>query len=196
MPFWSPAYPAFSFIFTPIPRPLPPRGRGDSKFSYARGFAPCIPATGPARHWFDLPIRHPAGVPSESPTRRKSDRTAFLLAMSAAKERGDRGRGTSAFEMVLSPGAGIASAAGKSALRARAGGLSFPSGEGGQGGKLKAGQGGDKAGTPPAGYSGGKPSRRPAGHTPRRVQRRQNPAADQNKAAPLQRRLLSTEIPD
>ena len=31
--------------------------------------------------------------------------------MPAAKERGDRGRGTSAFEMVLSPGAGIASAA-------------------------------------------------------------------------------------
>ena len=28
--------------------------------------------------------------------------------MPAAKERGDRGRGTSAFEMVLSPGAGIA----------------------------------------------------------------------------------------
>ena len=32
-------------------------------------------------------------------------------AVPVAKERGDRGRGTSAFEMVLSPGAGIASAA-------------------------------------------------------------------------------------
>ena len=32
--------------------------------------------------------------------------------MPAAKERGDRGRGTSAFEMVLSPGAGRASAGG------------------------------------------------------------------------------------
>ena len=32
--------------------------------------------------------------------------------MPAAKERGDRGRGTSAFEMVLSPGAGRTSAAG------------------------------------------------------------------------------------
>ena len=51
--------------------------------------------------------------------------------------------------MVLSPGAGIASAAGKIALRARAGGLSFPSGEGGQESKLKAGQGGDKEGKPP-----------------------------------------------
>ena len=34
------------------------------------------------------------GVPSESPTRRKTDRTAFLLAVPVAKERGDRGRGT------------------------------------------------------------------------------------------------------
>ena len=57
-------------------------------------------------------------MPSESPTRRKTDRTAFLLAVPAAKERGDRGRwnypshATAAFEMVLSPGADRASAAG------------------------------------------------------------------------------------
>ena len=51
------------------------------------------------------------GAPSASPVRRKTDRTAILLAVPAAKERGDRGRGTSAFEMVLSPGAGEASAA-------------------------------------------------------------------------------------
>ena len=51
------------------------------------------------------------GVPSASPVRRKTDRTAILLAVPAAKERGDRGRGTSAFEMVLSPGAGITNAA-------------------------------------------------------------------------------------
>ena len=57
------------------------------------------------------------GVPSESPTRRKTDRTAILLAVPAAKERGDRGRwnypsqATAAFEMVLSPGAGRANAA-------------------------------------------------------------------------------------
>ena len=51
-------------------------------------------------------------MPSASPVWRKTVRTAFLLAVPAAKERGDRGRGTSAFEMVLSPGAGIASAAG------------------------------------------------------------------------------------
>ena len=42
--------------------------------------------------------------------------------MPVAKERGDRGRGTSAFEMVLSPGAGRASAAGGSSpLRHRSG---------------------------------------------------------------------------
>ena len=48
----------------------------------------------------------------------KNDGNAFLQAMPAAKERGDRGRwnypsqATAAFEMVLSPGAGITSAAG------------------------------------------------------------------------------------
>ena len=63
LPFSSPAYPAFSFIFTPIPpRPLPPRGRGDSKFSYARGEAPCIPGAKPARHWFALPLWYPRGA--------------------------------------------------------------------------------------------------------------------------------------
>ena len=49
--------------------------------------------------------------------RRKTERTAFPWEVPAAKERGDRGRwnypsqATAAFEMVLSPGAGIASAA-------------------------------------------------------------------------------------
>ena len=44
--------------------------------------------------------------------RRRTGGSPFLRAVPAAKERGDRGRGTSAFEMVLSPGAGRASAAG------------------------------------------------------------------------------------
>ena len=62
---------------------------------FSGGKAPGTPGAEPARHWLALPIRHPAGgVPSESPTRRKTDRTAFLLAVPAAKERGDRGRGT------------------------------------------------------------------------------------------------------
>ena len=73
------------------------------------------PAFNRLRHLQSLPSRYPAQ--GESEVRRKIDRTAFLLAVPAAKERGDRGRwnypsqATAAFEMVLSPGAGIASAA-------------------------------------------------------------------------------------
>ena len=38
----------------PIPPPPFPDGEGgESKFSYARGFAPCIPATEPVRHLHD-----------------------------------------------------------------------------------------------------------------------------------------------
>ena len=42
----------------------------------------------------------------------KAKESVYLWTVPAAKERGDRGRGTSAFEMVLSPGAGITSAVG------------------------------------------------------------------------------------
>ena len=95
----------------PIPPPPFPSGEGgDLRLFYARGSAPCIPGAVPGRHWLRLPSRYP--VQGEPEVRRKNDRTAFLLAVPSAKERGDRGRGTSAFEMVLSPGAGRASAAG------------------------------------------------------------------------------------
>ena len=47
--------------------------------------------------------------------------------------------------------------AGKSALRARVGGISFPFGEGGQQSKLKAGQAGDKEGKPPGGTCSPRP---------------------------------------
>ena len=96
--------------------PLPLRGRGRLRLSHARGFAPCIPGAEPGRHRLSLPSRYP--VQGEPEVRRKNDRTAFLLAVPAAKERGDRGRwnypshATAAFEMVLSPGAGRTSAAG------------------------------------------------------------------------------------
>ena len=77
------------------PNPLPRWGRGRPRLFHARGFAPCIPGAEPGRHLHD-------------------QRFLFVYggAVPAAKERGDRGRGTSAFEMVLSPGAGIANAAG------------------------------------------------------------------------------------
>ena len=100
LPFLSPANPDFSLLFCPHPPdPLPLRGRGSPRLFHARGSAPCIPGA------------EPTGC-------RKTDRTAFLLAVPAAKERGDRGRwnypsqATAAFEMVLSPGAERTSAAG------------------------------------------------------------------------------------
>ena len=57
--------PTLPLVYFPAPyppAPLPSGKGGESKFSYARGFAPCIPGAEPARHWLALPIRHPAGV--------------------------------------------------------------------------------------------------------------------------------------
>ncbi len=69
LPGWSPAYPAFTFFSAPYPPdPLPRRGRGRPRLFHARGFAPCIPATEPARHSQSLPSRYPAeGLPSLPP---------------------------------------------------------------------------------------------------------------------------------
>ena len=122
LPLWHPAGdclacrllpPAFTFFSAPYPpAPFPGGEGGDLRLFYARGSAPCIPGgLTPAALARPANPAPGGGVPSESPTRRKTDRTAFLLAVPAAKERGDRGRGTSAFEMVLSPGAGKTSAA-------------------------------------------------------------------------------------
>ena len=62
--FWSPANPAFRFLFCPLsPRPPFPGGEGgDFLFSYARGCAPCIPGAEPGRHWSRGRTTHPAGV--------------------------------------------------------------------------------------------------------------------------------------
>ena len=110
-----------ALFLPPSPRPPSRREGGDSKFSYARGFAPCIPGAEPARHLQNLPLCFPVrGLPGWLPVRRAltvptggvSVEMRLWLTVPAAKERGDRGRGTSAFEMVLSPGAGITSAVG------------------------------------------------------------------------------------
>ena len=101
-------------FFAPIPPPPLPGGEGGDQGYFMQGAPPLAsPRLNRRRHGNrgGEPLAR-RGVPSESPTRRKTDRTAFLLAVPVAKERGDRGRGTSAFEMVLSPGAGRTSVAG------------------------------------------------------------------------------------
>ena len=112
----------FSLIFCPHPPDPLPGGKGETlRLFYARGEAPCIPGAEPARHLQNLPLCFPVrGLPGWLPARRAltvptggvSVDMRLWLTVPAAKERGDRGRGTSAFEMVLSPGAGRTSAVG------------------------------------------------------------------------------------
>ena len=45
-----------AYFFAPIPQPPSRREGGDFLFSYARGFAPCIPGAEPGRHWFAPPL--------------------------------------------------------------------------------------------------------------------------------------------
>ena len=112
----------FVFFLAPIPPPPFPSGEGGRIFSlFRRGLRPRHPCIRPFAALTASAMRAPRA--REPAVRRNTDRSPFLSAVPAAKERGDRGRGTSAFEMVLSPGAGRASAAGKSALRARGGGM-------------------------------------------------------------------------
>ena len=94
VPALSPAYPAFGFVSCPIPPTPFPGGKGENQGYFMQGASPL------------------ASPRAEPTVRRKTDRKVSLRAVPAAKERGDRGRGTSAFEMVLSPGAGRTSAAG------------------------------------------------------------------------------------
>ena len=120
LPFLPPAYPVFSLFSCPLsPQPPSPAGKEEIFSFLMQGAAPLAsPGLNPRGTGAGGEPRAGGGVPSESPTRRKTDRTAILLAVPAAKERGDRGRwnypsqATAAFEMVLSPGADRASAAG------------------------------------------------------------------------------------
>ena len=106
----SPAPAAFSFDSAPIPPASFPAGRGRFLVYFAGGFAPGTPALNRLRHLQPLPCGHPAQGACGSP--QKTIGSGSLLAVPAAKERGDRGRwnypsqATAAFEMVLSPGQG------------------------------------------------------------------------------------------
>ena len=82
-----------AYFPAPIPPTPFPAGRGRTKVFLCKGLRPL----------------HPRGLYPRFAA--KTAGGGSLRAAPAAKERGDRGRGTSAFEMVLSPGAGIASAA-------------------------------------------------------------------------------------
>ena len=151
----SPADFAFSLIFCPHPpAPLPPRGRGVQSL-FRRGLRPRHPCTEPLAALTEPAIQVPCE--REPAARCKNDGNTFLWTMPAAKERGDRGRGTSAFEMVLSPGAGKQAKGGAGRRQRR---HAPPPG------KAAANPAADQQGTPPAGYSGGKPSRRPKQSSP------------------------------
>ena len=110
VPSLLPAAPAFSFLSCPHPPDPLPGGKGENITLFRRGLPPPAPrALNRLRHLQSLPSRYPAQ--RGAAVRCKRDRNPFLRAEPPAKERGDRGRGTSAFEMVLSPGAGRTSAA-------------------------------------------------------------------------------------
>ena len=128
----SPAAPAFSLLSCPHPPdPLPLRGRGRFIVFLCKGRSPL----------------HPQGWAGRGTCTTKGFCLFTGGAVPAAKERGDRGRwnypshATAAFEMVLSPGAGRASAAnglmqgcrGRSPRRNKLIVSPFPAGEGGRG---------------------------------------------------------------
>ena len=117
LPGWSPANLAFGFISFPHPPAPLPGGKGESQSLFRRGLRPRHPCTEPPTALI-VPAKQ---VPSAAGSLRfgaKPIEHAFLWAVPVAKERGDRGRwnypsqATAAFEMVLSPGAGRASAGG------------------------------------------------------------------------------------
>ena len=150
LPSLSPPYPALSLLSCPLsPRPPSPAGKGETKSLFRRGLRP----------------RHPCIRPFAALT---------VPAMRAPRARslrcGAKPAETLSYEQCRQPRRG--GTGGEELRRLR---WSSPPG---QGSKLTAGWGGDKAGTPPPGTAAA------------------NQAADQNKAAPLQRRLLSTEIPN
>ena len=111
LPGWSPAYPAFGLLSCPLsPLPPSPAGKGETSGYFMQGASPLAsPGLNPGgthracqagtqsgalplarRGCGGVPIPC-EGAPSASPVRRKTDRTAILLAVPTAKERGGPG---------------------------------------------------------------------------------------------------------
>ena len=116
VPFFSPANDAFSFLSCPLsPRPPSPTGKGEIFTLFRRGLRPRHPCIRPFAALIVPAMRTPHARSLRFAA--KTIGSGSLLAVPAAKERGDRGRwnypsqATAAFEMVLSPEAGRASAA-------------------------------------------------------------------------------------
>ena len=109
LPSLPPAYPAFSLLYCPHPPDPLPGGKGETQSLFRRGLRPRHPCIRPFAALIVPAMRAPHARSLRFAA--KTTGSGSLWAVAAAKERGDRGRGTSAFEMVLSPGAGIASAA-------------------------------------------------------------------------------------
>ena len=125
-------------VFSPIPPSPLPSGKGETKVIFMQGAtAPGTPALNRLRHLQSLPNRFPAGEGKTHGSAYNQQEGFPSEQCRQPRRGGDRGRwnypsqATAAFEMVLSPGAGIASAAG------------------GQGSKPKAGVAGGKEGKLP-----------------------------------------------
>ena len=125
LPLWYPqgglavlvaSLPAVSFISCPLsPRPPSPVGKGELFTLFRRGLRPRHPCIRPFAALIVPAMRAPHARSLRFAA--KTTGSGSLWAVPSAKERGDRERwnypsqATAAFEMVLSPGAGIASAA-------------------------------------------------------------------------------------
>ena len=146
-----PALPLVYFS-APIPPAPFPAGRGRILLYFAGGSAPGTPALNRLQHLPPFPYR----CPETEPGRHRSQGTAFFRFCGEpwVQPRGCKGRSPLHKKTKSLP-----LPAGKSALRARVGGMGVKR-------TLKAWQAGDKAGTPPSGHHSGRNSQCRLGCSP------------------------------